>query len=519
MKELSTGKKETLKVGAITFVANIIGKMISIPVGIFVAGFLGPTAYGILAIVNQTKTILGYGNLGILMNLTRELPIAYGKKDFQEVQIIKDVVFTNYTITTVLGLLVFWGLSRVQIIPETTIDIYMLLFVTVLVITSNVDSFLHTYVKGEGRFMIFGQYEFVNKLANPLLTLVSVYFFGLYGMIGALIATHLVGSTYTLFRIGNPKINFRLDANKTKVLLSTSIFMYINKLLDTFLISVSILIAGVFFSLSQVGILSYALVIASTSQIPFADIFAMTTDRHMAFHSGQFGTDSYSSYAKYLELPLVMFSLLSSTILGLIVIFYSYTVEIFLEKYITSLPMFIVLYFAMIFYNTRHFVYSYINATRQMNKRSIYLVIGLLMNVAIAMGLIALGTGIISIVYALAISFIFISASSILLVFKQVYENNRTAAVFFIRILVIACCLTLLLYYFTRIKLTPITEVVSGNLYSSVFVIFELIFKLVLFTLFSLGIFSYTFKDYKVLNEIKNYSSYFYKKLKIKLGA
>ena len=519
MKELSAGKKETLKVGAVTFVANIIGKLISIPVGIFVAGFLGPASYGILAIVNQTKTILGYGNLGMLLNLTRELPIAYGRKDFQEAQVIKDVVFTNYTITTALGLVVLWGLSKVQIIPEATLDIYLLLFVTGLVITSNVDSFLHTYIKGEGRFMIFGQYEFVNKLANPILTLVSVYFFGLYGMIGAMITTHMVGSAYTLSRIGNPKINFRLDFSKTKVLLSTSVFMYLNKLLDTFLISISILIAGVFFPLSQVGILSYALVIASTSQIPFADIFAMTTDRHMAFHSGQLGPDSYSSYAKYLELPLVMFSLLSSTILGLIVIFYSYTVEIFLQKYISSLPMFIVLYFAMIFYNTRHFVYSYINATRQMNKRSIYLVIGLLMNVVIALGLITLGTGVISIVYSLVISFVFISASSIWLVFKQVYENFRAAAIFLVKILLIACCLTLLLYFLTRIKLVSIAEVVDGNFSSSIFAIFELIFKLVLFTLSSFVIFSYIFKDYKVINEIKIYASYFYNKLKIKLGT
>lgn len=519
MKKLSELKRETLKVGFLTFVANMIGKLISIPVGIFVAGFLGPNAFGLLAIVNQIKTFLGYGNLGMLMNLTRELPIAYGKNDVEEVQTIKDVVFTNYSITTILGLFVIWALFLVGFDFNDVLENPIMITLTILVITSNADSFLHTYVKGEGKFLVFGQYELVIKILGPVITFASVYLFSLYGMLASLILAHIVGFVFVLYRIDPPKLRFKFNLKKTKELLSTSVLMYLNKLLDTFLISISVIIAGVYFTLTDVGVLSYALVIASTTQIPFADIFAMTTDRTMALQSGKVGSNDFVSFQRFLRLPLVMYSLLSSTVLGVIVIFYSLSIEVFLHKYEPSLPMFIFLYFAMVYYNTRHFLYSYINATRQMNRRLIILILGVAIHVLVSVIMIIFGGGVISIVYGITIAFIFVSCNIIYTVFKQVYEGTIEAVEFITKISIIAIVLTIILYIFSEFKYLHPEEIMSLNLAYIFFAIIELFLKTVVFALSSVFLYGFLFKEYKVFNEIKDYIKYFTSIIKMRLSA
>ena len=106
---ISHAKKETIKAGGLSLLANIIGKSISMPVGIVVASILGPGDYGTLAIINLVLQYLGYLNLGFLTNLSREIPIAYGKNDKKEVEIIYSTVLTNFTITNLIGISILGG--------------------------------------------------------------------------------------------------------------------------------------------------------------------------------------------------------------------------------------------------------------------------------------------------------------------------------------------------------------------------------------------------------------------------
>ena len=85
-KKLGGKKSYTLEAVSFSLVANMFGKFVSIPAGIYIASQLGPSGFGLVAIVNLLLQYIGYLNLGMLGNLTREVPIAYGKKDIKEVE-------------------------------------------------------------------------------------------------------------------------------------------------------------------------------------------------------------------------------------------------------------------------------------------------------------------------------------------------------------------------------------------------------------------------------------------------
>ena len=89
-------KEEAIDTGLRSAVGNIINKLLTIPINIFVASTLGPLGFGILAIVHLILQYLSYLNLGMLANLKREIPIAYGKNDFEEVKTVYQTIFTNY---------------------------------------------------------------------------------------------------------------------------------------------------------------------------------------------------------------------------------------------------------------------------------------------------------------------------------------------------------------------------------------------------------------------------------------
>ena len=86
------GKKETVKVGTIILVSAVLGKLISIPINIVVASVLGPSDFGVLAIINTIIQYMSYSSLGMLMNLNREVPISYGRNDLEDVRLTHNVI-------------------------------------------------------------------------------------------------------------------------------------------------------------------------------------------------------------------------------------------------------------------------------------------------------------------------------------------------------------------------------------------------------------------------------------------
>ena len=79
----------------------VLGKFISIPTNIFIAKILGPESYGVLAIIDTIMIYMSYTNLGMLMNLERQVPIEKAKSFLKSklklpTVLPSQIIFYNY---------------------------------------------------------------------------------------------------------------------------------------------------------------------------------------------------------------------------------------------------------------------------------------------------------------------------------------------------------------------------------------------------------------------------------------
>lgn len=508
---ISSNKNEVLEVGLLSFVANILSKVFTVPIGIIIASILGPINYGILALINLILQYLSYFNLGILTNITREVPIAYGTNNLKEVKLVYDVTFTNYFIYTFFSVFIIWILYYLKLLDDSlTFQIFILL--TILFISKNVVSYFHTYLKGEGKFVNLAQNEIILKIGLPLLSLFLVWLFNIEGMLISMIIINLISFVFIIKKINQPKFSFNLNFKKTKQLISTSIFMHFNKIIDGVFVSLGILFSSTFLSLEEVGILSFAMVLATIDKVPFATSIVLMITRQMAILAGKEGENNYHAFKNFFGKNLSIYMFLTSTVLGMLVIFYSVLVNIFLTEFLDSLPIFIILFFSINFYNVRYFMYNYFNVTLQMAKRSLILIVGLLLNAVLCSLSIYFEFGIIGIAFSISFSFFIISLQVITITLDQVNSNKNIKLFFLLKLFIISIILTSLVYFFSYNQFFEYNNNYK-NLFNLSIIAMDLIFKFLIFLSTSLILFSFLFKNQNILDELIVYFKLGLKKL------
>ena len=517
MSPLSEIKKESIKAISLSFSGNLMGKIISLPVGIVIASILGPGDYGILAIITLILQYLTYLNLGLLGNIPREVPIAYGKEDLGEVKTIYSTVFTNYIITTIISLFILWFIYALGFDYDGEILIKYMVFITLIKLAANADSYLYTYVKGEGKFIIIGKYEWIKKTILPVINLVMVWYFQLTGLLISLLLLHLIGLVFFWVRLKRPLIKFKFNYSKTVELLRTGIPMFFNKIMDGVFVSIGLIMAGTFLQKVDVGLLSFAMVIASSKRIPFSTIFTMSISREMGIQWGKQGIHNYGHFAKYFGSKLIIYAILMSSILGTMVLFYTVAVKIFLHEFLSSIPIFIILYFALNFYNIRSFSLIYLNVTRQIYKRTLILVLGLLSNIILCYLAVKLGYGVIGIAFAVAVSFIIVSINAIYVTFNQIFVTRWKKYVFLLKLLIISTTLTGLVYFYSDFTFFTF-GLDYHNIGDMLLVLIDLLIKVSTFLLLTFVLYSGLFHKDDVYSELKNILDYVIQSVRVKFG-
>lgn len=514
---ISEGKKESVKVGAYVFLSAFLGKLVSVPSTIVVASVLGPAEFGLLAIVNIIIQYMSYSSLGMLMNLNREVPISYGRGDGKDVKLTYNVVFTNYIFTTVGALIILWVLTFLGFDFGDGIGAKILLIVTLIVLSSNMSSFLNAYLRAEGKFIIYGQFEIVSKVVIPLSTLVLAYFFGLLGVLISLALGHLIGFLFIYLKLKRPKFNITFSKSKTVSLFRTGSLMFTAKVLDGILLSLGILIVSYFFSEAEVGIFGFALALIAVKKVPFAKAFSITINRKMGLEAGKNGIQNYQNFRKYFERTLIMFLLLCTLVVGLAFLVYSAAIDLFLDKYKDSIMLMLILFSVIIFYNTRVFIYNYLNITNQMVERIKVLFIGLIVATGMSIFLVNQGYGLLGIAISLAISYLIISLRLILIVFNQVFNRKNEVIGFLVKVSIISVALTALLYFLYGQEWFNSNEEGNAFLYYAI-VFSEVLLKAVVFVFLCCSLFMILFKNYKVFDEFlgisRHYLSLVFNKLK-----
>ena len=514
---ISEIKKETIKVAYLAFIAHAIGKCISFPVGIIVASILGPSGFGVLAIILLIMQYLRYSNGIFLVNMTREVPIAYGGNDIEEVHRIYSTVLTNYVIATIGGLSILWTIYAIGFDFHGGLLRKYITVITFMALASCAAAYLRAYAKGEGKFIIFAHFELVSMIAVPIIKLIGVYCLGLTGLLISMAVSSIGTSAFVYVRLGRPALRFKIDWQKTVELLRTGIPMYLNKVINGVFISIGLIIAANCLQQADVGILSFAMVIAGHKKVPFGTIFTMTIRRQMGLDGGKHGIDNKAHFAKYFDSTLIVYALFMSSLVGTQVLFYSVAIKIFLPKFASTIPIFVILFFAVNFYNIRHLMYGYLDVTRQMNKRMRILAVGVVVNIALCYLGVKMDYGVIGIATGVGVSLMVVSLNAIYITYKQIFKNPLITYGFVLKLTIISSLLTALIYFYSEFTFVKY-GVDYHNIVDMVFATLDCLIKMSSFLVLSFGLYISLFRKNNVYRELKKIVDYMYHTVRVRLG-
>jgi len=502
---LSAEKKDTVKLTGVISLSAIIGRIFHIPSSIVTAKFLGPSLLGVLAIINLISEYAGYTHLGLLQSLPRDVPIAYGKGDKKEARLITNIVYTGFFISSGLSLIILWVLFILGFTFKGTLNIEILILVSIILIGNRINSFLRSYVKAEGTFMIIGKLDLILQF-SPLILIPAVIFFKLNGVLFVMILSEAVSILYYIIGLKKPKFHFYVNIKKTLYHLRTGFTIFINSISDSIFWSVDLVMLSALMTTKEVGLYSIALAAIRVAE-PFSQGVNMIVYRKIMIEGGKFGTSSRKHFRKYTEGLFVSYLMFNGIILGLAIILNMMAVKIILTKYLESLPVMIILAFGYMVYTSRVFLTYYLNVSNQLEKRLLIIAMGLGINILLDYFLITNGFGITGVAFACSFSFLFISVIIIGIAFKQIYGNVKSAITFISKICMISAILTGIILAFNKFNAfnyihqsTITTKLAWGTA--------DFIVKGLLFSLISVGTYFLFFKQYHIYKELKPIMSY-----------
>ena len=503
---LSAQKKDVIKLTGILSFAIIFGKIFSIPSAIITAKFLGPSLFGVLAIINLIIQYAGYTHMGLLQSLSRDVPIAYGKGDKKEAKLIKDTVYTGFTILSAFAMLALWILFISGVTFKGVLDFPVLILISLILVANRVLSFLKSYIKAEGKFMIIGRLNLIIKFFTPTLNIPAVIFFRLEGALFAIFLTEAIAAGYCMICLKKPKFHFSIKIRKTLQLLKTGFLIFINKISDGIFWSVDLMILTAMMATSYVGLYSIALS-AMGGVVPFSHAINMTVYRKIMVDGGKFGITSKKHFRKYTEGLFASHLLFNSLVLGFSILIYTVIIKTILVNYTESLPIIIILGFGYMIYTSRLFLSFYLNVTNQLSKRLVIILSGLGLNALLDYFLIVKGYGLKGVAFACSFSFLLISVLIIGISFKQIYGTLKSAFSIIFKICSISAILMGIISAFSRWEIIEYTSQLS--IYSKVlWGIADLTVKGFIFSLVCVGIYFLFFRKYKLYKELKPIISY-----------
>jgi len=164
--------------------------------GFIVVKTLGPALFGVYSILALIITYGQHAHLGLRSGLTKKYPYLIGKGRKNDAIHTVNLAFTTITGIIVIlssllliGTLSFFG----KLTPEYRIG---LLFVSVILILQQMYFFFQAYLRAEKDFALVNRIILLLKILHFLGVLLLVFKFKLYGVLAAMVLSHLIVTLY-----------------------------------------------------------------------------------------------------------------------------------------------------------------------------------------------------------------------------------------------------------------------------------------------------------------------------------
>ena len=483
--------KKVVSLGKYIALAAIVGKFLSIPANIFIAKFLGPKSFGVLAIIDTLMIYFSYTNLGILMNLERQVPIEKESLSGKEIQVTYSTTFSNYFFTTLFSVFLIYIAYSFGINFKTDGSLTIFLLVGFILVSRNLNSYVSSFIKAEGEFDVFGKNAFLLSILKPILTILFAYQFGLYGMFVALVLLNLT-STFYIFKL-SPTVRFfsiRWNKKKTKELFGTGIKLFVGNKLESFLFTVGLLLLSNFQSIEEVGLYSFALMLLSVRQFPFSKAISIVVSREMNSTAGAKGEKTFKEFNHFFQKNLAVYLLFVTLVMGVVLLIFITIIELQLPKYLNSIPLMHVFFGLVIVHSARIYSDYFFNATNQMMIKIKHTLAAIILMFSLGSLALYYNYGVFGIAMSMVVSIILTGLPQIFKAIFQVSESKNFSWIILFKLISITIIIQLVILFFSKgflqdflFKDQSILFVVINLLISltgyviSCFVVFELFFS------------------------------------------
>lgn len=491
-------KKELLRFTGLMGFSGILSRLLSIPHSIVFAKFLMPSGLGILQIIKVIVSYFAYTQLGILQAMNRNVPRAYANNELDKVKKIKDLSYTWLFFVTLLALVVLWIVYFLKESLRDQLTLIEMILLTLVIIFGRINAFIKPLLKAEGKFIIIGKALLYKSLIAPIVGMVLVYYLNLYGAIMALAFDQLFQTVISLFLYREYIPRFYFNTKLFLNQISKGFLIYLNRFSETIISSLTILLIGIYYTTTEVGVFAFGMVSLVNVQrysVPlriyiYRDIMNMK------------GTENrnHKYYHKLFKLPNLFNMLFNTILLSVFATVFFTIINLFLPKYIESIPVMYISVLALIFYNSRVFYGQYMDATNQLIMRTILIFIGAGIGVLLSFFFLINQYPILYLAISCGVGFILISSSMILYVNKQLYGSFWKTISILLKMIVIASINCGLVYVYSKYNFISLKEDISFE--QIALSLIDLSVKLLIILILNYGLFSVLFHSINFRKEM-----------------
>ncbi len=278
-------KNELFKGSLILFILINLGNLINYFYQIVMVRMLGPSDYGILAVLINFTYIFAIPTLAIQLAVSKKIAIFNVKKEYSK---MNGLFFSFLRKLFIFSLIVFmlFAILSFFIIKPLNIPFWLLVLTGTLIISSFVYPITAGSLQGMKKFSALGWNTLLVFSIKIIAAIILVIFgFKVYGAILGFILGMVFGFIFALPYI-KEIISAKKDNDGTKILTKENSLIFSAILVFVFMYSIDVILARVFFSGEIAG--QYAVISTVGKMILFSTMsignamFPISTERHYA---------------------------------------------------------------------------------------------------------------------------------------------------------------------------------------------------------------------------------------------
>lgn len=322
--------KETVGQVGIYSSAFALTQFVSVVGALLIRYFLGPVQTGVWSLVQVILSYADYTNLGANYAIPIEIPFKRGQGKIEEVERMKNVMFSFSFLTSTLfslGLFLYAIMRRSHISKEL---FYGLLIATGLVILQQLNNMLISFLRAYKNFKLAGKQMALSSVVNLILVALLSSTFKLYGFMCAMVLSFVFNITY-IFYHENFRLRWTLDFGVLKGLIRYGFPLMILGLTGVVLLTIDKMMIAKFLGLESLGLYSIAVMTSGfISSVP--NSIGVVLLPNVSEKYGE--REDIRGLSDYLQKSNHVFSVMMPVLIGLAWFVVPFIIHLLLPKFI-----------------------------------------------------------------------------------------------------------------------------------------------------------------------------------------